>query len=272
MAAVTAVHETRHAFDGVAASYDRSNTANPLLAAMRRRVRSTCEDIVPRGSHLLDLGCGPGTDVTYFAARGFEVTGIDSSPAMVAEAARQIEARGLSAQARARVMDIERVDTLDALPQEFDAAYSNFGPLNCVTDLGSAARAIARRVRPGGFLIASVIGRVCPWELALYIARGDPRRALIRFARGPVAVPLEGRTVWTQYYTPQACAAAFVRAGFTSVSCRGLAVLTPPPYLSAFADRHHRLVAALQRCEDTVASWPLIRSCGDHFLLVMRRR
>jgi hypothetical protein len=64
----------------------------------------------------------------------------------------------------------------------------------------------------------------------------------------------------------------FARAGFAPVSHRGLGVLTPPPYLSAFAARHHRLVAALQRCDDAVSGWPLIRSCGDHFLLVMRRR
>ena len=46
----------------------------------------------------------------------------------------------------------------------FDAAFSNFGPLNCVEDLPAVARQLHEVLRPGGVLVASVIGRVCPWE------------------------------------------------------------------------------------------------------------
>ena len=81
-----ALAETRQAFDGVAAGYDRSNAENPLLCAMRTRVRRMLEKHVSAGSHLLDLGCGPGSDAVYLAGRGYRVTAIDWSPAMVAEA------------------------------------------------------------------------------------------------------------------------------------------------------------------------------------------
>jgi ubiquinone/menaquinone biosynthesis C-methylase UbiE len=59
--------DTQQAFDGVAAGYDRSNAANPLLCAMRKRVRRTIAEYVPAGSRILDLGCGPGTDAADLA-------------------------------------------------------------------------------------------------------------------------------------------------------------------------------------------------------------
>ncbi|MFI5246821.1 MAG: hypothetical protein ACHQQR_16430, partial [Gemmatimonadales bacterium] len=127
-------------------------------------------------------------------------------------------------------------------------------------------------VRPGGVLVASVIGRVCPWEMALFGARGQWRRATIRFARDLVPVPLEGRTVWTQYYTPRVFERACVAAGFDRVSLRTLGLFVPPPYAHAFAERHRTLVSGLQRIEDAVGAWPGIRAWGDHFLIVLRKR
>src|SRR5204863_5612492 len=133
-------------------------------------------------------------------------------------------------------MGIHEIDRLARA--QFDAVYSNFGPLNCVPDLATAAGLIADRLKPGGVVVASVIGRICPWEIALYLARGDWRRATIRFRSGMVPVPLEGRTVWMQYYSPHAFESAFVAAGFTPVLVRALGLCAPPPYLQAFADRH----------------------------------
>jgi SAM-dependent methyltransferase len=265
--------ETQRAFDGVAATYDRSNAENALLRAMRGRTRAALESAVASGAHLLNLGCGPGTDDVYFAGRGFRVTAIDSSPAMVEEARRELRRAGCGGRVRVEQVGIEHLDDLEACGAggPFDAAYSSFGPLNCVDDLDAAARAVARRLRPGGVLVASVIGRVCPWEIALYAARRDWRRAFVRFTRGAAPVPLEGRTVWTRYYTPGQLTGVFSRAGFRRESLSALGLLTPPPYMHAFADRHPALMRRLQRLEAAVGAWPLVRSGGDHFLLVLRR-
>ena len=52
------------------------------------------------------------------------------------------------------------------------APTSNFGPLNCVANLPTRRAPSPERLRPGGVLVASVIGRVCPWEIALYLREG----------------------------------------------------------------------------------------------------
>jgi SAM-dependent methyltransferase len=186
-------------------------------------------------------------------------------------------------QARRRIVAARVTDRVDVLhvgihemerlaPVEFDAAYSSFGPLNCVDDLGAAACLIADRLQPGGILVASVIGRVCPWEIALYLGRGGWRRAAARFRPDPVPVPLEGRTVWTRYYTPARFTRIFQSAGFTRASLRTLGLFVPPPYLEAFSARHPHLVTALQRVEDRVGGWPALRAWGDHFLIVLRKK
>jgi SAM-dependent methyltransferase len=268
-----ALRDTRYAFDRVAPTYDRSNRANPTLCDMRARTLQLLDRLAPRGARVLNLGCGPGTDEEHLAAQGYQVTAIDWSPEMVREARRRVASAALEDRVIVEELGIHELDRLDAIVPRgtLDAAVSNLGPLNCVPDLGVAARLIADRLRPGGVLVASVIGRVCPWELALYLWRGNPTRARIRFATDLVAVPLEGGTVWTRYYTPAAFERAFAAAGFTRVALRAMGLLVPPPYMQAFADRHRGLVDRLQQVEDAIGSWPGVRAWGDHFLIALRR-
>ena len=264
-----AERDTQRAFDGVAAGYARSNEGNRLLRHMRARAWEAVEAFVPRGSHILDLGCGPGCDEDHLARRGYRVTAIDWSPAMVDEARRRVLAAGLADRVDVLHAGIQEIDQL--APVQFDAAYSNFGPLNCLVFPAAAARLIADRLRPGGVLVASVIGRVCPWEIAISLARGRWSRAATRFRRGLVPVPLGGGTVWTRYHTPGGFERIFASAGFTRVSLRSLGLFAPPPYLQAFADRHPGLIAALQRVDDRAGAWRAIRAWGDHFLIVLRK-
>jgi ubiquinone/menaquinone biosynthesis C-methylase UbiE len=261
--------ETRRAFDHVASTYDRANQRNPILRAMRSRARRALERSVLPGARLLDLGSGPGTDLVPLARAGYDVTGIDWSPAMVDEARRRIDDAGVGARARVENLGIHQLSAL--APVLFDAAYSNFGALNCVADLDLAAADVSARIRSRGVLVATVIGRVCPWEIGLYLSRGSWSRATIRFSRDAVAVPLEGRTVWTRYYSPSEFMQVFSKAGFTTIHVKALGCAAPPPYLEAFAERRPRLVASLHGIDDLIGSWPCIRACGDHFLIVMRR-
>lgn len=264
-----ALLDTQRAFDGVASDYDRSNTENPILCAMRRRLLGEIEHRVRTGSRILDLGCGPGADAEQLALEGFRVTGIDWSPAMVEEARGRIARAGLSHRVSIQHLGIQQLDQLP--PATFDAAYSNFGALNCVPDLGDAARQLASRLTSSGLVIASVIGRVCPWEIALFGLRGNWSRARVRFAREPVAVPLNGRTVWTQYYSPAEFEQTFRSAGFSRVSLTTLGLFAPPPYMHRFGERHPRLIRTLRQLDDAIGGWPGFRTCGDHFLIVLRK-
>jgi SAM-dependent methyltransferase len=264
-----ALAETQHAFDGVAEDYHRSNVENPLLCAMRQRTLALLTSYVAPGAAILNLGCGPGSDDEVLASAGYRITAVDSSAAMVSEARTRMAHAGVEDRVQVHHLGIHEIDRLP--PATFDAACANFGPLNCVPSLSDAAALLADRLRPGGVLVASVIGRVCPWEIALYGARGSLSRVRVRFAREIVAVPLAGRSVWMRYYTPAEFERPFVERGFTRESLQALGLFVPPPYLQSFAGRHPRLIAALQQIEDVIGAWPGVRSWGDHFLVALRR-
>lgn len=261
--------DTQLAFDSVAAEYDGPLGNNALVQGLRARTLAAVMGWVSVGAALLDLGCGTGLDAVWLGRRGYRVTAIDWSPAMVEYARQRAAKAGIGGAVHVHHLGIHELDRLPA--RGFDAAYSDLGSLNCVPDLDQAARAIAGRLRSGGALIASVIGRVCPWEVALCLRKRQWARLRVRWSKRIVPVPLRDHTVWTRYYRPAELRSAFESAGFTLRSVRGLGLFVPPPYMLVFAQRHSRAIAALQAVEDRVAGWPGLRQWGDHFLIVMQK-
>jgi SAM-dependent methyltransferase len=75
---------------------------------------------LPTPGAVLDAGCGPGRDVLALTERGVEALGIDTSPAMLAEARRLTDGR--VPPSRFRLMDIRR---LDFGPKMFAGVWSS---------------------------------------------------------------------------------------------------------------------------------------------------
>ncbi|KAB7769405.1 class I SAM-dependent methyltransferase [Xanthomonas maliensis] len=264
--------ETQRAFDSVAADYDGPRGNNALIQRMRGTLWQTVSRALPEGARLVDLGCGTGLDAAEFARRGYRVLATDWSPAMVERTRQRAAAQGLGDRLQAAHMGIQQLAQLDASHDgSFDGMYSNFGPLNCAPDLPAVAAECARLLRPGGCLVFSVIGRICPWELAYYTLRGRFKRAAVRAARGATAVGMNGHTIWTWYHLPREFHRAF-SDHFVLERYQALSLFLPPPYLVDLYERHPTLSAALGWCDDRMGDWPLLRDMGDHFLIVMRKR
>jgi SAM-dependent methyltransferase len=260
--------DTRRAFDSVAVDYDGPRGNNVLIQRMRRALWNAVCDELPPGSRLLDLGCGTGIDAAEFARCGYRVTATDWSPRMV-ERSRELAAHA----ATCSRIDVRHVGIhqLDRIEGEFDGIYSDLGPLNCVPDLGTAAAECARLLRPGGKLVCSVIGRICPWEIGHYVLRGRFRRARVRAARGATPVGMNRHTIWTRYYLPREFYRAFAEH-FSLCGYRALGLFMPPPYLLDYYHRHQRWCDWLGRLDDRMGALPLLRAMGDHFLIVMSAR
>jgi trans-aconitate methyltransferase len=98
------------------------------------------------GERILDLGCGDGALTKQLAATGAIVTGVDSSPTMVAAA-------------RARGLDIHHASAT-ALPYEnrFDAVFSN-AALHWIRDASAVLRGVHRALKPGGRFVAEMGGQ-----------------------------------------------------------------------------------------------------------------
>ncbi|HET7358936.1 MAG TPA: class I SAM-dependent methyltransferase [Rhodanobacteraceae bacterium] len=260
--------DTQRAFDSVAADYDGPRGNNELVQRMRRTLWEVVDGEFAAGARLLDLGCGTGIDAVEFARRGHAVLATDWAPQMVERTRSRVADAQLESRVTVAHLGIHQLDRLD---DAFDGIYSNFGPLNCVADLPAVAAACARLLKPGGRLVFSVMGRICPWELAHYALRGRFRRAGVRAARGATAVGMNHHTIWTRYYLPREFYRAFA-ADFALGGYRALSLFLPPPYLVDRYRRRRSWGERLGRLDDRLGALPLLRDMGDHFLIVMRRR
>ena len=269
-ATVPQLRDTQDAFDSVAADYDGARGNNILIQQMRTEMWSWLDATFGAGSRLIDIGCGTGLDAIRMARLGHHVTATDWSPEMVRRTRERAESERLSGRVQTIAVggqDFERL----AGDAAYDGAYSNLGPLNCVPNLPDLARECSRLLKPGGKLVFTVIGRICPWEIGHYVRRGRWARARIRFARGFVPVTMNNHTIWTRYYLPREFYHAFQHY-FTLEHYRGLCTFAPPPYLTWVWERHRRVHDWLWRVDRRTAAWPVIRAIGDHFLIVMKKR
>ena len=264
------LRDTRDAFDSVAADYDGPRGNNEAIQDMRDEMWRWLDRTFAPGSRLIDLGCGTGLDAVRMAALGHRVTATDWSPQMVERTRDRAEHAGLAERIQPLPVGAHELQRLDG-HHAFDGAYSNLGPLNCVPDLRAVSRECARLLQPGGALVFTVIGRICPWEIAHYAWHRRWDRVALRFARHVVPVGMNKRTIWTRYFTPREFYKDF-ETEFTLEHVRGLCVFVPPPYLTWIRERHPRWHARLWRWDHRVASWPGVRAMGDHFLIVMRKR
>ncbi|QNK01293.1 class I SAM-dependent methyltransferase [Dyella telluris] len=260
--------DTQRAFDSVAGDYDGPRGNNELIQRMRVTLWDTVCREVPAGAQLLDIGCGTGLDAVEFARRGYQVVATDWSPAMIGRTRSRAAREGLESSVVAMHLGVQE---LDGLQEEFEGIYSNFGPLNCAPDLHQVAEECSRLLKPGGKLVFSVIGRICPWELGHYALRGRFRRALVRGTHGPAAVGMNKHTIWTYYYLPREFYQAFA-PWFSLKHFRALSLFMPPPYLVQYYRRRRHWYERLGRLDDRLGGLPLLRSMGDHFLIVMQRR
>ena len=132
-----------------------------------------------RSGRVLDLGCGPGTLAAHLSARGYQVLGLDRSPAMLRLA------RLVAPAARFVVADIARARLPGA-----DVVVSTFDSLNYLhraRDLQRLFGRVARALPPGGVFLFDVL---TPDELRT----GPPQEDLVyRSARAIVAIRIERR-------------------------------------------------------------------------------
>jgi SAM-dependent methyltransferase len=65
-----------------------------LLGPFRARIAADVAAVAPEGARVLEVGCGPGHLSTQMAHHGFDVTGLDLDPAMIARARANTDRAG----------------------------------------------------------------------------------------------------------------------------------------------------------------------------------
>lgn len=137
------LNSVRSGYDRWAAVYDHDG--NPLIGLEEPVVRAAVGDV--RGLTVLDLGCGTGRHALWLAAAGANVTAVDFSEGMLAEARRKPGAGAI----RFVCHDAHELLPFDS---EFDLVVSGL-VLEHIRDLDAFFAEIRRVLVPGGRAVVS---------------------------------------------------------------------------------------------------------------------
>jgi demethylmenaquinone methyltransferase / 2-methoxy-6-polyprenyl-1,4-benzoquinol methylase len=165
--------DARELFAPLGPSYDRVGAT--LSFGQDPRWRRFLVSRLPRdGGHVLDVATGTGLVAAELLRRGFQVTGVDQSTEMLAEARRRF------------MDDVELVQaSAESLPldsQTFDHLTVTY-LLRYVSDPGATIAELSRVVRPGGVMASLEFG----------LPRGLARPAWELYVRA--GLPLAGRVL-----------------------------------------------------------------------------
>jgi SAM-dependent methyltransferase len=266
---VTPLRPAALAFDAMAPAFDSRFGAWRSVAAQRRAVRTALLRAFPEGGRILELGGGTGEDAAFLAERGFDLLLTDPSPAMVALARSKLAPFGGRAEiAAGEEMEDFAANHLSGDGVLFDGAFSNFAPLNCVSDLRPVARGLACLLRPGAPAMLVLFGTFCPGEMVVEVLRGRPHLALRRCKRGEAAARLAKREFSVIYHRHAAMVRAFA-PWFVLEKRLGIGVTVPPSAAEPWISRWPRLIAAMETLDRGLAR-PLAM-LGDHVLYQFRR-
>ena len=133
------------AYDPIAEMYHRL-WADWYLPAALPALERLLFSRLGRGSQVLDLCCGCGHVTRELVRRGYAVTGVDVSAALIEIARRELP------QATFFVQDARELQ----MPARFDAVLSTYDSLNhmlTLDELRRVIRGVHRSLRPGGCLV-----------------------------------------------------------------------------------------------------------------------
>jgi SAM-dependent methyltransferase len=160
-------------YDSYARFYDLDFGEAEADLAMLQQFAVRC------GSPILELGCGTGRVLLPLVRQGYQVTGIDASPAMLDVARRKLAAEKLTARATLVQQEILELDVDGRFNLAF-AAINTFMHLATTDEQLAALDRIYQHLNPGGLLVLDLfnpdLGRLLDLrgQLALEKVMTDP--------------------------------------------------------------------------------------------------
>jgi len=154
-----------------AAAYEHAGRIDGVMAAAYLFHTARVSQVIAGCGEVLDLGCGPGTQLVQIAGLNPDTRfiGVDLSEPMLGRARRQL--------AEQRISNVEvRQDDMTQLSSVRDAAVDAvistmaLHHLPRIEDLDACFRQIARVLRPGGALYLADFGRLKSLRSVLYFA------------------------------------------------------------------------------------------------------
>lgn len=250
-------------YDEDASDFEQRYTENPILQRLRNEFRKVTDQY--KFTRALEIGCGPGFDVEYFARAypGCQVDAIDVSPGMVELARQRIDRNNLS-NAYVKTGSVEDLPAL--FPNTtWDLIYVYFGGLNTVYDLRQAALSLHKVSRPGTTVILTFVNRFYILDALLWTLR-------LRFDRAPERL----LNRWNGYSEQRQLKSRVISSGdvrrafepdFRREFSQGYSILYPAWYRANHLQRLGRFTETLWKADRLINKTPFWNT-GEYSLYV----
>jgi len=249
-------------YDREAATYEQRQLPNKTLQRIRDDFRNVAERYMT-GRKALDFGCGAGSDACYFAAKFPDkiFTGLDLSPAMIAEA-----------EAKRRSENVQNVhfsagSLVNLEEAGFDCIYSFFGTLNTVHDLRAVADDFYDLLNDNGKLVVTLVNKWYPMGMLAYLRRLRFRKAFDRLGKVWQGYS-EERLLPSRTYYGREVLQAF--SSFDLLYRRGYSIVYPAWFQDRITRKLGAFAGKLWNWDEQLSRTPLW-SWGEHILLVFEK-
>lgn len=256
------IADSRTAFTAQSVVYDVNEVNHPVLPSWRKRVYTFTERWLKPGSNILELNAGTGIDAIYFSGKGHRVHATDGAAGMVEEMKKKITAGDLH-----ELIEVEQIsfEQLQKVTAQYDLVFSNFGGLNCLSDLKVVTTQLNRLLKPGGLVVWVIMPPLCPWEWS-WIFKGKFKDAFRRVNKGGTLAHVEGHRFRTYYYSLSQIRKALGQS-FRLLGLQGLGSISPPPSATQFIASHGVLCKILTVAENSVCNIPPFNRWADHIMV-----
>jgi ubiquinone/menaquinone biosynthesis C-methylase UbiE len=260
----------RTAFNQQSTSFDRLYSSNPIIRYKRKRVRDLVLQHMQPGQRILELNAGTGEDAVFFARQGLYVHATDVSEGMQAVLENKVRQARLEPWVSRELCSFTQLTGLkDKGP--YDLIFSNFAGLNCTNALDQVLSAFPVLLKPGGYVVLTLMPGFCLWEVLLAL-RGDFKTAFRRFfSHKGASAQIEG-VCFKCWYHPPGFISNTLGAAFTTLQLEGLCTLVPPSFLEHFPARFPRAYNHLVALENRwKGRWPW-KYIGDYYIIALQKK
>lgn len=255
--------ETAFFYDAIATDYDKMLEQGFITQVIRKDFQGLLMRCFQPGMHLLDMGCGTGTDAIFAAKHGMQVTGIDISAGMIAQAGEHCSVEQLDSLLTFRQSDI--ISALSTDKGLYDGAWSNFNTLNHIGELPLLVARLAAHLKPNSFVVLTLLNPVCLPEVMGYIARLQWLTAWRKLysRKRTFSLPM-------QLYYPRQLAKIF-SPHFNCREVAGYGLLVPPAQLYK-GTRGKKLLRSLVAVERKLCRYfPFYNLC-DQYIIIFEKK
>ncbi len=252
------------AFTIQSAHFDELYQSNPIVEYMRKRVYTHVLKYHKPGK-MLELNSGTGTDALYFSKLGFEIYATDNAPGMVKVIKNKILPENKIYPFLCNFENIEKMQEY----APFDSIYSNFGGLNCTSNLFSVLQKCLDLLCSGGKMTVVVMPRHCPWEW-LELLTLKPRIAFRRYKK-ECNSNLETISFTTYYYNPKMIISELDKKAKV-LAWEGLCSICPPSYKKKLIKYFPFFWKSLGYIENKISAWRGLRSYADYVILTFEKK